>query len=338
MGSYPKVDFGPVPYCLGANQSMTDETQVTVGTPATWSWQWDDGTSSTGSSPAPPYTQPGPHAVALTVTTTQGCSSSATKTVLFSETPDITATGSNVCLGVATDFSSTNETPGIAISKYVWKFGDGQMGMGQSLQHQYADTGLYQATMYGLSSEGCASPVVPVPVKVNNVYAQAGKDTIIAVGQPLQLQAGWTQPGVTYHWQPATGLSDPYSDHPVAYLQSDQTYGLTLTSPEGCTATDFIHIKVYTGPEFYVPNAFTPNNDGRNDVFRAIAPGVQHLDFFCVWNRWGQLVFKSTDLPGGWDGTVRGQPAPADTYVWMVEGVDYLGRRFSRKGTVTLIR
>ncbi|MBV7530944.1 PKD domain-containing protein [Chitinophaga sp. sic0106] len=338
LGSYPIVDLGPNPFCIGMDQLMTDKTTVAVGSPAAWRWQWDDGSSSSGSNPAQPYTQPGAHAIQLTVTTTQGCASTATKTIQFNAAPSVTATGTSVCLGDPSIFTSTNLTPGIPVSRYVWQFGDGTQGNGPSLHHQYKDTGSYLVTLYGVSDEGCNSPAVRVPVKVNNVYAQAGNDTIIAIGQPLQLQAGWTQPGLVYHWEPATGLNDPYSAHPVAYLQKDQTYKLTLLSPEGCTATDYINVKAYTGPEFYVPNAFSPNHDGRNDVFRVIAAGVPKLDFFCIWNRWGQEIYRSNDLPGGWDGTINGQPAPVDTYVWMVQGVDYLGRRFGRKGTVTLIR
>ena len=189
-----------------------------------------------------------------------------------------------------------------------------------------------------MSADGCQSPVTDAPVRVTAVFARAGADTIVAAGQPLQLQAQWIDPRIQYTWEPATGLNNPFIPDPVAVLRKDQTYRLVLTSPEGCRDEDTVKIKVYEGPEFYVPNAFTPNNDGRNDVFRVIAAGVPKLDFFCVWNRWGQEVYRSADLPGGWDGSWQGQPAPAATYVWMVQGVDYTGRRFSRQGTVTLIR
>jgi gliding motility-associated-like protein len=101
---------------------------------------------------------------------------------------------------------------------------------------------------------------------------------------------------------------------------------------------DTIHIKVYAGPDFYVPTAFSPNNDGLNDIFRAISPGVATLDFFCVWNRWGQEVFRTQSLSTGWDGSYKGQQMPAGTYVWMIQGTDYRGKVFNRRGTVTIVR
>ncbi|MDQ0108374.1 gliding motility-associated-like protein [Chitinophaga terrae (ex Kim and Jung 2007)] len=338
IGSYPEVDFGPTPFCLGTNQAMENKTRIEVGAAQQWLWEWGDGTTSTGSDPAPPYTIPGPRSIQLTVTSDRGCSGSAVRNILFSSTPDVTGAGIDACLGTPNAFRGTNQTSNIHLSAWKWDFGDGGSSLGQTASHVYADTGVYHASLYGISTEGCLSPVVDVPVRVTSVHARAGKDTIIAAGQPLQLQAGWLNDRVTYQWSPATGLNDPFSDHPVAVLQRDQTYRLTLISPEGCTDTDDVTVKVYKGPEFYVPNAFTPNGDGKNDVFRVIAPGVPKLDFFCIWNRWGQEIYRSNDLPGGWDGKIQGQPAPADTYVWMVQGVDYTGRKFSRKGFVTLIR
>ncbi|RFS20068.1 PKD domain-containing protein [Chitinophaga silvatica] len=338
IGTYPEIDFGPNPYCLGTNNWMEDKTKIKYGAAKEWLWEWGDGTNSTSNKPTPPFTMPGSKPIQLTVTSDRGCISTAKKNILFSSTPNVTATGKDVCLGTVTSFNSTNQLPNVPIDQWVWDFGDGKTGKGQIVSHQFADTGVYRATMYGITAEGCSSPIVSVPVRVNNVYAQAGKDTIVAVGQPLQLQAGWLQEGVRYRWEPSMGLNNPNSDHPVAMLYKDQTYKLTLTSTEGCQDVDYITVKVYNGPEFYVPNAFTPNNDGRNDIFRVIAAGVPKLDFFCIWNRWGQEIFRSNDLPGGWDGKIKGTPAPADTYVWMVQGVDYTGRRFSRKGVVTLIR
>lgn len=338
VGAYPVVDFGPDPLCLGSQMQMNDLTTITVGSLQKWDWDWGDGTSATGPKPLAPYTTPGPRQIQLKVTSAQGCGSTLAKSILVSNTPMVTATGKNVCLGATTDFHGVNNTPNVPIRQWHWDLGNGETQLQQDAAHQYADTGYYPARLYAISVDGCQSPVADVPVTVTAVYARAGSDTIVANGQPLQLQSQWNAPRLQYTWSPATGLTNPSIPNPIAVLHKDQTYRLTLTSPEGCRDEDFINVKVYEGPEFYVPNAFTPNNDGRNDIFHVIAAGVPKLDFFCIWNRWGQEVYRSADLPGGWDGTWQSQPAPAGTYVWMVQGVDYTGRRFSRKGTVTLIR
>jgi gliding motility-associated-like protein len=93
-----------------------------------------------------------------------------------------------------------------------------------------------------------------------------------------------------------------------------------------------------TQPKVFVPSAFTPNGDGRNDQLRPIAVGITHIDYFRVYNRWGELVFSTTTNGKGWDGTVNGKPQQTNTYAWIVQAIDYTGKTFFQKGTVTLIR
>ncbi len=109
-------------------------------------------------------------------------------------------------------------------------------------------------------------------------------------------------------------------------------------SPEGCIQKDSLLVRVYKGPAFYVPTAFSPNGDGTNDFFRAIAAGIPKLDYFRVWIRWGQELFYTTSLTRSWDGTYQGIPQPIDTYIWVISGKDYTGRQHVQKGTLTLIR
>jgi gliding motility-associated-like protein len=87
-----------------------------------------------------------------------------------------------------------------------------------------------------------------------------------------------------------------------------------------------------------MPNAFTPNQDGLNDVFRPVMAGIAKLDFFRVFNRWGELVFATSEPGKGWDGTFRGGKQDTGTFVYVIEGVDYTGKVILRKGTVTLLR
>lgn len=91
-------------------------------------------------------------------------------------------------------------------------------------------------------------------------------------------------------------------------------------------------------PSVFVPNAFSPNNDGKNDVFRYIAAGMRSIEFFRVYNRFGQLVYSNPAPHPGWDGTYGGQLQPSGTYVWMIRGVDYRGNIYASKGTMVLVR
>ncbi len=185
---------------------------------------------------------------------------------------------------------------------------------------------------------GCPKPAYDtVVVLVEKLVADAGpRDTSIVINQPLQLNGSGAQ---FYSWSPPTGLNNPTISNPVALLSKDQQYVLTVESAAGCIARDTINITVYqVKPDLYVPNAFTPNADGKNDLFRPIPIGMRSLNYFKVYNRLGQLVFSTNRQKDGWDGTFNGQPQDPGVFVWMAEGVDYLGKTIFKKGSVTLIR
>ena len=141
---------------------------------------------------------------------------------------------------------------------------------------------------------------VPVP-------AFAGNDTIAAMGVPQQL---FGSGGIKYVWSPAHILDNPFSPNPFALLQTDTRFYLTVRDSLGCIGTSSVFIKLYKGPAFYIPNAFTPNVDGLNAVFRAIAPGIKHPIYFTISDRWGNLLFHTPHTLNGWDRKYGGHPKP----------------------------
>ena len=190
---------------------------------------------------------------------------------------------------------------------------------------------------------GCPSMAdeqVTIDVRMAGKIKVIPFDTIIAVNQPLRLEAVGVNGNtfVNYSWSPSTGLSDPFIYNPVAVTDHDMTYVLTATDAAGCLAINGVHIKVYVGPEIYVPTAFTPGGDGVNDMLRAIPVGIKEFRYFRIYNRWGQLLFTTSNAKTGWDGRVGGAEQSTGVFVWMAAGVDYKGNLISKKGTVTLIR
>jgi len=165
-------------------------------------------------------------------------------------------------------------------------------------------------------------------------------DTVIATGVPYPLFAnsGYDTTGSNYVWSPAAGLDDPYSANPVATGTQEITYKVQVNNSFGCSLTDTVHIKYYTGPEIYIPAAFTPNGDGMNDIFRPFPVGIQKLEFFRVYNRWGDLVYQTQAYLAGWDGRVNGREAAAGTYIYEVRGKDLNNKTVFKKGTVLLLR
>lgn len=164
----------------------------------------------------------------------------------------------------------------------------------------------------------------------------AGNDTVASIGQPHQLHGN--DGGVQYLWSPASVLNNPALQNPIAILQTDTKFTLTVKDSLGCIGTSSVLVKVYKGVTFYIPNAFTPNGDGINETFKPIAPGIKQINYFRIYNRWGKLMFETNNALNGWDGKYLGTPQPTAVYVWIIKGIDITGKIIEQKGTVTLIR
>ncbi len=167
------------------------------------------------------------------------------------------------------------------------------------------------------------------------VPANAGRDTVAVEGVPHQL---FGSGGVTYVWTPAGPLDNPYSQSPRATLYSDQTFTVYVQDIAGCLGSDQVNIKVYKGPTYYLPNAFSPNGDGLNDVFRPQPVGIEKTDYFRIFNRYGELLYETKEYRRGWDGTFRGKKQDQGTYVWMIKGLDRNKKVVEMRGTFLLVR
>jgi gliding motility-associated-like protein len=190
-------------------------------------------------------------------------------------------------------------------------------------------------------TRGCPKPghdTVLVTV-LPEMGVSAGSDTAVVADQPLQLHATG---GETYLWSPALYLSSPTIADPVGLFSETAgtiLYKVVGFNMAGCRDSAYVSVKVFaTAPTIFVPSAFTPNNDGKNDVLRPIAVGMKQITSFQVFNRWGQPVFSTTINGHGWDGRVAGQAQGSNTYVWFAKAVDYLGKTYFNRGVVTLIR
>ncbi|HWK07496.1 MAG TPA: PKD domain-containing protein [Puia sp.] len=196
------------------------------------------------------------------------------------------------------------------------------------------------------NTQGCPKPVADTVVVnvIPKVVVFAGNDTSVVVGEPLQLHAVSTDSAlVSYSWTPTDWLNNSLVYDPVATIESSAVdsivYLATATTVQGCYGSDALTVKVYkTGPDIFMANAFTPDGNGHNDVFRPVLVGITRLSFFRVYNRWGQMIFATTQPEKGWDGLLHGIRQESGTYVYMVQGVDYLGKTHFKKGTFILIR
>jgi gliding motility-associated-like protein len=161
----------------------------------------------------------------------------------------------------------------------------------------------------------------------------------VLVKQPLNLKATG---GARYLWLPSTGLSAADLGNPVGYYTSTSAgihYKVLVYDDYNCADSAYVSVKVFNAvPSVFVPNAFTPNSDGKNDHLRPIPVGILRIDQFYIYNRWGQLIYSSTDTERGWDGTLSGKPQASDAYMWAVKAIDYNGQPYFKKGSFLLIR
>ncbi len=142
---------------------------------------------------------------------------------------------------------------------------------------------------------------------------------------------------LNYYWSPPLYLDDITAIQPKAFPPQDMTYTLTANSTVGCgSSTDDVTVTVYKG--FFIPNAFTPNGDGKNDRFRILAYDNYKMEKFVIYNRWGSIVFKTDKAGDGWDGTFKGLPQPMGSYIYYLEFLDGTNKRIVKQGTVSLLR
>jgi gliding motility-associated-like protein len=178
--------------------------------------------------------------------------------------------------------------------------------------------------------------VVP-PIRVS-----AGNDTLVVIDQPLQFRA--TSSDLykdEYQWSPSGDLSNPDIADPIGLYTSETssiTYRVTATDTFGCYGTASVKVTIaHTLPDIFVPNAFTPGTNS-NSLFRPICVGISSLEYFRVYNRWGQLLYSTSQMGQGWDGRIQGKLQESNAYLWILKGTDYTGRVISKKGTMMLIR
>jgi gliding motility-associated-like protein len=153
---------------------------------------------------------------------------------------------------------------------------------------------------------------------------------------PLGLHA--REIGAKALWKPGISLSDTTKFSPMFTGAVDQLYNVVITAASGCVAVDTQFVKIIGRVDIFVPTGFTPNKDGKNDVLRPMLRGIKELLYFKVFNRWGQLLFQTSNEYEGWDGFIHGAAQPTQALVWVVEGLGVDDKVYKKTGTSVLVR
>ena len=171
------------------------------------------------------------------------------------------------------------------------------------------------------------------------VQATATPDTI-KYGDTTQLNTIYTQASSLY-WNPDSTLSDTAIANPLADPRVTTTYTVNVIDNNGCKVQKDVTVYILRTPcessKLYVPNAFSPNNDGKNDVLYVRGNLILTM-YFAVYDRWGQKVFETRDQNTGWDGTFKGKKLDPAVFGWYLDGTCEVGEKFFKKGNVTLLK
>jgi len=231
------------------------------------------------------------------------------------------------------DLSSSTLKP---ITYWKWYFGDGDSSFAENPVYTYKTPGIYNVALISENIRSCIDTFVS-QVVIDNFVPFAGDDTAIVKGESILFNATG---GVKFTWSPPANLSDTSIYNPTGYFPDTGhfTYYVHVVSAYGCTGLDSVKVDVVNQAAFVVPSAFTPNGDGKNDIFRPLAVGYKNLNYFRIFNRWGQEVYYSATLEVGWDGTYKNKDAEMGTYFWEISFNDRFGKKGFMKGDVTLVR
>jgi gliding motility-associated-like protein len=189
--------------------------------------------------------------------------------------------------------------------------------------------------LVGTNQYGCRDSVF-FHVKVNpSAVIYLGDSVTVFPGEHFTIanQTNCT----SFKWFPPYGLSDATAANPTVTADYSTKYVVTGATIDGCTTTDSIMVYLSSETLINVPNIFTPGN-GVNNEFKVVRRGLASLNYFRVYNRWGNLVYESSDINKGWDGSYMGTPQPFDVYVYMIQAVTNSGEIINRQGNVTLLR
>lgn len=342
---HPQFTYQLVDSCNPYIAAFTNISQYSSNpnsaTTTTFHWDFGDGTSFDGITPPQhSFPQAGSYTVTLTMTDTLACNSPDTvqHSFTFSNLRVTSAFTSpdTICQSSTVTFTN-NSTNG---QNYQWTFGDGQSSTDGSPTHTFTATGTYTVTL-----------VVTNPAACNGVDSFSKMVTIIS-GPTADFSFSPTTPitntpisftnlsvnATRYNWDFGDGTNSTVVSPSHLYKRTGMfNVCLTAYNSSNCPSVVCKTVATDIQPLADLPTAFSPNGDGSNDILYVRGAAIETMDLK-VYNRWGQMVFETTNQEIGWDGTYKGQPQEMDAYAWVLKVQFTDGTTLTKKGNVTLLR
>lgn len=337
--------------CIG--NSVVFNTQVISGT-GTYTYSWTPATGLNNSAIASPQANP-VVATTYTLTVSDACSTvtdSVHVTIYSLPTVTFSVDSTYSCNPICVQFTDTSSVTGSFINQWNWEFGDNSPHSSAAApEHCYSTPGQYSVTLTATSANGCSSTLTN-----NNMIEIYNRPSAAFTPSPLTVTE--FDPLITFYNQSSSDVVQWYWDfgdgdstnsslpNPEHFYPSspDTTYPVTLIVRNNNNCYDTATNQIVITPEyvFYIPNAFTPDNDGKNDYFFGKGVGIIEYDLW-IFDRWGNMIYHGQKIPvenAKWDGKANNgeNVAQIDVYVWKVQLKDIFNKQHNYIGTVTLVR
>jgi gliding motility-associated-like protein len=352
--SNPVAQFAFTRTCLGDATYFTDLSYVigNNGTINSWDWDFDNNiasTEATGQFAGTTFSSYGPKTINLSISTNLGCRSSAAISMYVNPSPNVNFTSDRQagCEPLAVTYTNQSTILNGSIATYSWSVGDNGGSTEETFTHVYP-TGHYTVSLTAISDSGCVSNIIvpnyifsyPTPIAHYTVDPQT-----TSILEPIVNFSNLSYGPYNQFWWYFGDKPQPDSvtANPTHFYDTDfgSEYMTTLIVRNEYACSDTTQRLVVIDPDYvmYVPNAFTPNGDGLNDIFQAKGYYIEKFNMD-IFDRWGEIIFKTDDINKGWDGTVRGGSKIAENcvYVWKAIVIDVNHKRHMLTGHVTLMK
>jgi gliding motility-associated-like protein len=342
----PLANFTSNIVCWGDTTDFTNTSSAASGVITNNWWTFGDGTTGTQTNPAHFWaTENDTFSVTLAVMTNNGCVDTITKPAytypipVFNYGPTLTSG----CDAFTTSFNENSSVSGGTIVNWLWDFGDGNLTYTQSPVHTYDAPGNFYVSLTVTSSYGCPMsdtlnyPIIVYPHPDAEFFATPSETSIY---QP-QIQFTDMSAGAMY-WDWDLGDFETSIDQNPYHIYPDTgTYTVTLIAINnfGCRDTAQHDVRINGETTLFIPNAFTPNGNTLNDVFMPKMSGILEFEML-IFDRWGNQIFRTTDMYEGWNGSVggTGELCQQDVYVYKIITKDLLQNNHTYIGRVTLVK
>ncbi len=317
-----------------------DESTDAANAIVQWNWDFSHAMPSTLQSPTIQFSGSELYEIRLVVTAENGCQDVVIDSFRVYPIEIFASADSQLCRGSEMLLNVQNLDSTDSLS-YTWFPIEDILLGGDTEQAIVAPFDLDTFWVEAVNDEGCVESdtlIIPINTNAPNVEITANRDSVFA-GEEVQLIA--TLGNYIYEWLPANSLNNSTIFNPIATPILPTAYVVKVTDENGCVNLDTIFIRLRqfqcAEPNIFIPNAFTPNNDGHNDILRVRANSLSEF-YFAVYNRFGEKVFESNNPEDGWDGTFKGSVLAPEVFGYYIEIKCLGGETYFKKGNVTLIR